>query len=197
MVRRELEEWFASLSPDGGERVEHGTAALASGDVRRLFFTDANGCVARAAWLTVPFRAIGYAEDHQLARDMLAAGFAKVYRPNAAVIHSHDYPPVRQLRRSFDEWRGMQEVHSIAAPASPLRIALTVQRELRDDIGHARRERGGPSLGWTALRSLAHHIARALGAALGSHAGRLPAALRRALSLEGRVDLSAPVEAPR
>ena len=79
---------------------------------RSLFFTDANGCVARAAWEQVPFREVAYAEDQLLARDMLAAGYAKVYRPDAAVIHSHDYSPLDQLRRSFDEWRGLREVRS-------------------------------------------------------------------------------------
>ena len=44
---------------------------------------------------------------------MLAAGYAKVYRPDAAVIHSHDYRPLDQLRRSFDEWRGLREVEAI------------------------------------------------------------------------------------
>ena len=57
---------------------------------RSLFFTDANGCVARDAWERVPFRGVAYAEDQLLARDMLAAGYVKVYRPDAAVIHSHD-----------------------------------------------------------------------------------------------------------
>ena len=49
------------------------------------YFTDANGCVARAAWERVPFREVAYAEDHVLAHDMLRAGFAKVYVPGAAV----------------------------------------------------------------------------------------------------------------
>jgi hypothetical protein len=46
---------------------------------------------------------------------MLSAGYAKVYRSEAAVIHSHDYPPIELLRRSSDEWRGLREVHPAAA----------------------------------------------------------------------------------
>ena len=81
-----------------------------------------------------------YAEDQLLARDMLAAGYAKVYRPDAAVIHSHDYRPLDQFRRSFDEWRGLLEVEAIAAPPRPVDVALGAQRAVRDDIALARAE---------------------------------------------------------
>ena len=58
---------------------------------RRGFFTDANACLARAAWQRVPFREVPYAEDRVLALEMLRAGYAKAYIPDAAVLHSHDY----------------------------------------------------------------------------------------------------------
>jgi len=183
MVRRELEQWFASL-PTG---VERGVGDQP--DVRRSFFTDANGCVARSAWERVPFRDVAYAEDQLLARDMLAAGYAKVYRPDAAVIHSHDYRPLEQLRRSFDEWRGLREVGAIAEAPALGGALLAVQRATRDDVALARREcRARASQMRAAALSLCHHTMRAAGAALGARAGRLPGALRRSLSLEGRGD---------
>jgi glycosyltransferase involved in cell wall biosynthesis len=179
MVRRELDDWFRSLAA-----VERGAPGA---DVRRMFFTDANGCIAREAWERVPFREVAYAEDQLLARDMLAAGYAKVYRPEAAVIHSHDYGPVQQLRRSFDEWRGLREVHALRAPANPARIALSVQRQVRDDLALTRRDDGDAgAVTRTALASLVHHLMRALGAALGSRAERMPGGLRGRLSLERR-----------
>jgi glycosyltransferase involved in cell wall biosynthesis len=183
MVRRELNHWFASLPTD----VERGVGDQP--DVRRSFFTDANGCVARSAWERVPFRDVAYAEDQLLARDMLAAGYAKVYRPDAAVIHSHDYRLLEQLRRSFDEWRGLREVGAIAE-APPLGPALlAVQRAARDDVALARRECRSPASQMRAAAlSLRHHTVRAAGAGLGARAGRLPVALRRRLSLEGRGD---------
>jgi glycosyltransferase involved in cell wall biosynthesis len=183
MVRRELDEWFDSLAPE-----VRGVPDPAEGDVtRRLFFTDANGCVARAAWEHIPFREVPYAEDQRLARDMLAAGYAKVYRSDAVVIHSHDYGPLDQLRRSFDEWRGLREVRAIPAPVRMRDMALRVQRAVRDDVALGRRE---GQLGSTALRlggvSLLHHALRAVGATLGSRADRLPARVARACSLERR-----------
>jgi glycosyltransferase involved in cell wall biosynthesis len=188
MVRRELSELFASFAPDGRPRVDRaGGPHEGKGLGRAAFFSDANGCVARAAWERVPFRDVPYAEDQLLARDMLAAGYAKAYHPGAAVVHSHDYPPAALLRRSFDEWRALAEVHGQVAPAGPLRAGLIVQRELRDDLALMRREGAPPArLAGGALQSARHHLLRTAGAALGSRAERLPAALRRALSLEGR-----------
>ena len=85
--------------------------------LRRLFFSDANACIARSALDEVPFRPVSYAEDQLLARDMLAAGYAKVFRPDAPVVHSHDYGPLDRFRRAFDEWRALREVHGVIAAA--------------------------------------------------------------------------------
>ncbi|MGI8729893.1 MAG: glycosyltransferase family 2 protein, partial [Solirubrobacteraceae bacterium] len=93
---RELSQWFSSLAPDGGPRVDR----LAVGEREapastllgaRGFFTNANGCISKMAWRAVPFRDVPYAEDQQLAVDMLRAGYAKVFVPSAAVEHSHEY----------------------------------------------------------------------------------------------------------
>jgi glycosyltransferase involved in cell wall biosynthesis len=206
-VRLELEGWFGSLSPDealGVERLSAEERALSAGALlaragaelvgRRGFFTDANACLARAAWERVPFREVPYAEDRLLALDMLRAGYAKAYVPRAAVVHSHAYTPSEHLRRSFDEWRGLREVYGWREPASPRHLA----GQLRGALGSARRE---PSVAGAPLpRRLAalaavgaHHAARLTGAVLGSRAARLPPGARRALSLEGRAGF-APLE---
>src|ERR1700759_3704767 len=72
IVARELRAWFTSLSPSGAPRIDRLGAdelALAPRELfgPRSYFTDANGCVSRAAWERVPFRRIAYAEDHALA----------------------------------------------------------------------------------------------------------------------------------
>ena len=79
------------------------------------YFSSANGAVARWAWERVPFRPLAYAEDQLLARDMLAAGLAKAYVPEAAVMHSHDHPPLRALRRYFDDFRALAECTATAS----------------------------------------------------------------------------------
>jgi glycosyltransferase involved in cell wall biosynthesis len=188
-VRSELEHWFASLSPGGSPQLERLTEDERSLPVagligRKGFFTDANACLARAAWEGVPFREVAYAEDRVLAIDMLRAGYGKAYVPEAAVLHSHEYSTTEQLRRCFDEWRGLREVYGWKEPASPRHVV----RKLRGEIGAARRApciegTGAPTGVVTVTR---HHVVRLAGALLGSRAGMLPAWARRRLSLEGR-----------
>jgi rhamnosyltransferase len=190
-VRRELETWFRSLSPDGRPRID----ALGI-DRRDLsprsfwgplgYFTDANGCVSRQAWERAPFRPVAYAEDHLLAQDMLRAGFAKVFVPQAAVVHSHDYSASQWLRRSFDETRAIAELYG-DAPAGGWRDAV---RNLRGNVGadvRLARAEGGTRGAAVALRdSLVHHGARTAGAMLGARAPTLPRAFTGRVSLERR-----------
>lgn len=197
-VRIELERWFSSLSPDGRPRIER----LAEPERSRLraraligrrgFFTDANACLARSAWELVPFRDVRYAEDRVLAIDMLRAGYAKAFVPDAAVIHSHDYGLGNELRRCFDEWRGLREVFGWREPLAPRYLT----RRLRGELGQAHRElqaAGVPrSRRGTMLVAIAsRHVARMSGALLGSRSELLPARVRRVLSLERRADFLA------
>ncbi len=168
MVRRELREWFAAMPPG----VQRGVADLGPAS----YFSSANGAVLRAAWERVPFRPVPYAEDQRLALDMLAAGYAKAYVPEAAVIHSHDYPPLDLFRRFFDEFRALREVYGHREPLAPRPVAGRIRRSVAAD-----RACGAP-----VLASVGYHSLRALGAALGTRADRLPAAVRRACSLERR-----------
>jgi glycosyltransferase involved in cell wall biosynthesis len=208
-VRLELERWFSSLAPDGRPRVER----LSVEERRKLparaligargFFTDANACVAREAWSRAPFREVSYAEDRALAIDMLRAGFAKAFVPDAAVLHSHDYTYAQELRRCFDEWRGLREVYGWREPASPGHLA----RQLRGALGPTRREliREGasPARRRTTLAAAGrHHVVRLAGALLGSRADLLPSLVRRRLSLERRagfasLDLDTPADPSR
>ncbi|HEX3517726.1 MAG TPA: glycosyltransferase family 2 protein [Solirubrobacteraceae bacterium] len=191
-VRLELERWFASLADSAEpqlERLAEDERGLPVVELvgRRGFFTDANACIARSAWERVPFREVAYAEDRVLAIDMLRAGYAKAYVPGAAVHHSHHYSAGEQLRRSFDEWRGLLEVYGWREPAS----ARAQLSRLRGELGQARAELGAEGLmGAGLLAALAavarHHVVRSAGALLGSRADRLPAGARRRLSLEGR-----------
>jgi glycosyltransferase involved in cell wall biosynthesis len=191
-ARLELERWFESLSPDGTARVERLSAGEraappASLIGRRGFFTDANACIAREAWRRAPFRDVGYAEDRLLALDVLRAGYAKAYVPAAAVLHSHEYGALEQLRRSFDEARALREVYGWAPPADPRSLIAG----LRGELGATRRELARAEAGRAAtLATLGgvsrHHLLRTTGTLLGSRADRLPAPLRARLSLERR-----------
>src|SRR5437764_10972769 len=183
MVRRELIEFFGAMSPDGQPRVDR---ALRPEDRRpgpTTFYTDANGCLSRRAWERVPYRDVTYAEDQLLALDMMAAGFAKVFRPRAAVVHSHDYPPVGRLGRFFDEFRALREVYGHVEELG-LRYTLGTARwaVIRDREFMRREGAAARDIRRATLDSALFHILRAAGAAPGSRADRIPAPGRRGLS---------------
>jgi rhamnosyltransferase len=197
-VRMELESWFGSLSPDGAAQVERldererSTIQAVELIGRRGFFTDANACIARAAWQQIPFREVPYAEDRVLALDMLRAGYAKAFVPQAAVVHSHSYTPAQQLRRCFDEWRGLREIYGWREPASPRHLLS----RLRGALGNARAELSGERAPFARrARTLAnvgaHELVCLSGALLGSRADRLPARVRGMISLEGQASFAA------
>jgi GT2 family glycosyltransferase len=187
-----LERFFGSLSPDGSPRVDR----LALTDRGRApygmegfwgYFTDANGCIRRAAWSQVPFPPVRYAEDHALAVAMLRAGWAKAYMPRAGVLHSHHYRPRERLQRAFDDYRGLLEVYG---HREPLRPGYAIS-QLRGAGGLALRSQRAARLGWRAraldvLAGVAEGALGLVGAILGSRADRLPPAVSRTLSLEGR-----------
>ena len=193
MIKAEMERHFATWGE--GRRIDVQRLGRSAADLelyRRFpglwtFFSDVNGCVAKWAWREIPYRAVPYAEDQLLGREMIEAGFAKVFHPGARVLHSHDYPPMQFLRRYFDEFRSLREVLDHVEVASPYRTAMTI----RGLIGHDRRWLRRQGIHGRALvRPLAvsarHHAIRQAGAIVGTRADRLPRRLRGVLSLEGR-----------
>jgi glycosyltransferase involved in cell wall biosynthesis/GT2 family glycosyltransferase len=183
MIARELSEFFAGFAPDGAPVVQR------EGDP--TFLSNVNACYARECWEQVRFRDVAYSEDQAFGADMLAAGWAKVYHPGAAVLHAHDYGAVEFMRRYFDEYRGLRDSQGHVQPFG-LRSSLA---GVRSSIAADRRwmaERGmssGDRAAWTA-RAAVHHGGRHVFSALGSRAERVPAPLQRAISLEGRDERS-------
>jgi glycosyltransferase involved in cell wall biosynthesis len=177
-VRRELVSFFSSTP-----RVDRGVSAF--GDA--TFYTDANGCILRSAYSQVPYRHVSYAEDQLLAADMLAAGWAKAYEPDAAVIHSHSYPPAELFGRLFDEFRALREVHGHVEEVGVRYTLGTLRRQVARDRAFLRAEgASGAALDRGTLESLRFYAIRATASALGTRADRLPPSVRAALSRDGR-----------
>ena len=175
MIARELTEFFATFAPTGAATVQRAEGPA--------FLSNVNACYARDCWEQVRFRDVAYAEDQAFGRDLLAAGFTKVYAPAAAVLHAHDYGALEFMRRYFDEYRGLREstghVERFALRGALDQVVRDRRWMSEHDFAPGERAR------WTA-RSLAHHAGRRIAAPLGSRAERLPAAAQRRLSLEGR-----------
>jgi glycosyltransferase involved in cell wall biosynthesis len=208
MIARELNEFFAGFqtagenpgaTETGGDQTvedEHGEHEGSGAPTRRpvlqrdgdpTFLSNVNACYRRTCWEQIRFRDVAYSEDQAFGSDMLQAGWIKVYHPAAGVLHAHDYDAVEFMRRYFDEYRGLREstghVEPFAPAAAVRQVAGAVAGDRRwmaeqnfDALQKAR---------WTA-RATVHHGGRRVFSALGSRAQKLPAPLRRGLSLERR-----------
>jgi glycosyltransferase involved in cell wall biosynthesis len=184
MIARELEEFFASFSPDGTPQVQRRGG--------QSFLSNVNACYARACWQELRFKEVPYAEDQAFGADLLEAGWAKAYHPAAAVLHAHDYGPIEFMRRYFDEYRGLNETSGHVESFGLIATA----RQTRSAVAADRRWMAARGLGvseqarWMA-RGVIHHGSRRAFSAMGSRSQRIPSPLRAALSLERRGDAPA------
>ncbi len=64
------------------------------------FYSDNNSCFRREVWEKIPYRTVAFGEDQLWAWDIINAGYEKVYAPQAAVYHSHDYDEAETFERS-------------------------------------------------------------------------------------------------
>ena len=184
MIARELGEFFASMSPAGGPVLQR------AGDL--TFLSNVNASYSRECWREIRFEELAYAEDQAFGRAMLAAGWVKAYHPDAAVRHAHDYGPVEFARRYFDEYRGLRETGGHVEPARPRQVLADVRGGVEGDRRWMAEQDwpGSRRAAWT-VRSLLHHGSRKAAAIAATRPERLPAAVERRLSLEGRT--SAPI----
>ncbi len=181
MISRELLEFFAGFSPDGGPTLQRAGGLT--------FLSNVNACYSRECWAEIRFEDLPYSEDQAFGRAMLEAGWVKVFHPDAAVRHAHEYGPLDFVKRYFDEYRGLNETSGHVEPLRP----SAALRGVGDDARWMR-DRGVPAreiVRWLG-RSALHHGGRRVGSALGSRAERLPSRAQRALSLEGRGAAAAP-----
>jgi len=112
-TRRDSMEFFAAMGPADQPTVR----SIAEGEGRQEyqrnegiigFYSDVNSCLRKSVWEKIPYRPLDYAEDQAFGRDILEAGYWKVYEPRAAVIHSHTFPLHNYFQRQFDEYRGLR-----------------------------------------------------------------------------------------
>ena len=195
-----MERHFATWGDGGAASTSSGSSARRPGmrayrafPGRWTFFSDVNGAVAKWAWERFPYRSVPYAEDQLLGREVIEAGLAKVFHPEARVLHSHDYPPLQFFRRYFDEFRSLREV---LGHVEALRWTCTPMT-IRGLIGHDKRwlrrqgVRGSDARArrWPSPRATTRCARPARSSARARTACRAP--VRKLLSLEGRATVHA------
>jgi glycosyltransferase involved in cell wall biosynthesis len=193
-VRREMTDHFKGFAGEGGgmdlKRIAPGPEGRAEYEANQgvfAFFSDSNGALAKWAWADHPYREVPYAEDQLIGREMLEAGFAKVFHPDAAVIHSHHYGAIGSMKRYFDDYRGVGEVLGYRSTVGPRSGARTVLGLTRTDRAFLRGEGiHGSALFVCSLASVRHHTLRVIAEWLAARADRMPVWLSKRLSYDGR-----------
>lgn len=194
MIKAEMQRHFATWGEGGRQldvqklrRTPDELAAYRARPGAWTFLSDVNCCIDREVLRRIPYRAVPYAEDQLLGRELIEAGYSKVFHPGAAVVHSHDYSPVTFFRRYFDEFRSLREVLDHVEPAGPIRTARSIKALSGADRRWLRAQGvSGVPLARAVGVSVRHHSVRMAGAVLGTRADSVPAAGRKLLSLEGR-----------
>ncbi|MGH2959823.1 MAG: glycosyltransferase family A protein [Solirubrobacterales bacterium] len=196
-VRREHGDHFNMWGKDGQmelQRIGTGAEGLEEYEANQgyfVYFSDANGAVAKWAWEDHPYREVPYAEDQLISREMLEAGLAKVFHAGAAVDHSHHFGVIGSFQRSFDDYRGLLEVLGF-------RSSIGVRSGARAALGLTRSDRAmlrfegasGRDLFFGTLTSLRHHTLRIIAEWSAARADRMPHWLSRTLSKEGRAGVN-------
>jgi rhamnosyltransferase len=114
-------------------------------------------------------------EDMLIASRLLYRGYKIAYVPEAAVIHSHNYPPFKQLRRYFDIGVSLRE------NPLPVKAEPEGRRFLKEAAGYLRRERKPLWVPYLYLDALMRYS----GYRLGLNWRGLPLRLVKTISLHG------------
>lgn len=183
LARQIAEEW-----PQGGglERIVKRVRSREELEARKphfVYFANTSSCLRRSVWERFPFNRVEFGEDADWAERVLLAGYAIVYEPASAVIHSHDHTLREQLRQHYDYGRFVRAA-GLAPTITARQSAKTAAVSLRDDLAYARR-RGLPAA--KLFYSVPYHAACVLGRWLGEHSESLPAGLRAALSRQKKI----------
>ena len=152
------------------------------------FFSDNNSLVRKSVWEQMPYPDVEFAEDQIWARDIIEAGYAKAYAPDAVVIHSHDYSCIQQMRRAFDESRNFEKYFGYRLTGS-LRQAIASAFGLcvRASVEKIDHEKYGSVSGIARAKRFGQQTALLTGHYLGSKHRVFPAWFQNILSLDKRL----------
>ena len=153
-----------------------------------IHFPNTCSCIRRSVLARFPFKPVNFAEDMNWAKRVLEAGYATVFIPRAAVVHSHSYPARVQFRRCYDHASAMFELFGWRMIPSIERIIPAAVRDVELDMAFCK-GRGHSALfrlRWL-VPSLAWHLAKFAGFWIGSYSDRLPVSVKKKVSLQRRL----------
>ncbi|TNE35794.1 MAG: glycosyltransferase family 2 protein [Alphaproteobacteria bacterium] len=152
------------------------------------FYSDNNSLLRKSVWKKIPYPDVEFAEDQLWAREIIEAGYSKAYAPEAIVYHSHDYTPLEQLRRAFDESRNFKKYfgYNLSAAFLPAVAAMIHfgMQSFRQELDHARYGRVTLK---DRIRRAAQRTALVAGHYLGANHNKLPRCIASRLSLDNKL----------
>lgn len=179
ITRHYLSQWIAAGPVARVSRVPtaEGFERLAPMDrFLSCVFDNVCSCIRRAVWERIPFRKTPIAEDLEWGRDVLLAGHALAYAPEAVVIHSHDRPASYELGRTYLVHQRLRSLFGLATipdlPSLARAVATTIPVHVRCVTG-AGVHRG--------MRELPRALALAVALPLGQYLGIRSADTQREL----------------
>lgn len=98
------------------------------------FFSDNNSCLRRSVWEKYPYPDVNFSEDQIWMKQMMELGYKRVYCPDAAVYHSHNYPLKTYFKRYYDEYKGIYQIHQYRMFKSVPRMIYGILRITKADL---------------------------------------------------------------
>ncbi len=183
MERRALATFPPFASEEPWVARARGNPAYAEHPERHWWFSN-NACLIRREVLArEPFPEVWFGEDQAWARAVLEAGWRTRLVRASVVEHSHAYRAGENLRRHFDHARAMRDVFGWRDEAGLAECVRGALHETGADCRWIRMHEGRAAVLRWAPRALRYQAAAWAGRWLAAREHRLPARLRRSLSL--------------
>jgi len=136
LLKYEIQSVFKNFGPDFGTTIFYKDDFVANQGIYDAitFYSDVNSA-ARRDYLVgeFPYKDVPYAEDQLFGRDIIDAGYYKVYAARASVVHSNDLKLSEYKNRMFDETIGLRRFGvNVGSPSIKSMIKLIVVGVAKD-----------------------------------------------------------------
>lgn len=136
MLKSEIRGVFAGFGPDFGTTIYYKDDFVQDQGVMDVlsFYSDVNSAARRTFLLdTIPYKDVRYSEDMLFGKDIINAGYYKVYAPRGSVVHSNDLTLREYKHRMFDETLGLRKIgQTVTTPSVGTMTKLIVRGVVRD-----------------------------------------------------------------
>lgn len=138
LLKSEIRSTFRNFGPDFGTTLfyKDDFAQDQSSYDAISFYSDVNSAARKSLLIgKIPYQDVPYAEDQLFGRDVIDAGYIKVYAPRGNVIHSNDMSLGEYKHRMFDETMGLRKIGiPVAVPGRKLIVKMILRGTVRDTL---------------------------------------------------------------